>query len=802
MNGFWDAFFYSDCGASDKKQTIQKNGVRLTVLTPYLLRVETQFGSVFCDEPTQCVKCRNFDTPAYTVEKIEENLHAVKTQTCTFCFDFKAKKLKYVLLDDGRKVLDFQAGNLKGTCRTLDGTSGKTKLSEGILSRNGVALLDDSSTLIVQNDGTIKPRKCKQTDQYYFAYGYHYEEALRDYYQLTGFPPLIPRFALGNWWSRYKAYTQDEYIALMEKFREKNIPVTVATVDMDWHWVKVVEKFGKESLNKKGKNGVLDIFYNIMSPGWTGYSWNTDLFPDHVAFLKWLQDHGYKVTLNLHPASGCMFYEDAYADFCDFMGIDKTTKAQIRFDITDKKFVEGYFRFLHHPQEENGVDFWWIDWQQGTKTRIPGLDPLWALNHYHYLDNGRGNKRPMILSRFAGAGSHRYPLGFSGDTAQTWSALQFQPYFTATASNIGYTWWSHDIGGHHFGDRDDELYLRWVQFGVFSPIMRLHSTSNEFMGKEPWKYRASVEHFATRALRFRHRLIPYLYTCNRDTAQNGVPMIRPMYYAHPQDERAYQAGNQYYFGKKLIVCPVTEKIDNQTGLAPVKVFLPAGRYTDIFTGRIYSGDREVVMYRDQASIPVLAKEGAIIPLSVNDTENDSSNPEALELWIYRGNSTYTLYEDDGISKAYLNGAFCETEYAVKETGDVIRFDIAPAKGDLSVIPEKRDYTLVFKDVMDAESATAVVENQTAEYKIIKDAGHIAIRLSGVSSGVGASVELRGVRHLKNEAVREIKISLISKLQGSNNAKNRFNRVLEDANSTAYPALKGPLAEIEALYYET
>lgn len=125
---------------------------------------------------------------------------------------------------------------------------------------------------------------------------------------------------------------------------------------------------------------------------------------------------------------------------------------------------------------------------QGTNTKIEGLDPLWMLNHFHYLDSGRDGKRPMTFSRYAGPGSHRYPVGFSGDTHITWDSLDFQPYFTNTASNIGYGWWSHDIGGHMMGYRDEELEVRWYQYGVFSPINRLHSSNSRFSGKEPWKF--------------------------------------------------------------------------------------------------------------------------------------------------------------------------------------------------------------------------------------------------------------------------------------------------------------------------
>lgn len=118
--------------------------------------------------------------------------------------------------------------------------------------------------------------------------------------------------------------------------------------------------------------------------------------------------------------------------------------------------MDAYFD-MHHRMEAEGVDFWWLDWQQGGVTRQKGLDPLWMLNHMHYLDSGRGGNWPLTFSRYAGPGSHRYPVGFSGDTIVTWESLAFQPQFTATASNIGYGWWSHDIGGHMFGYRNEEL---------------------------------------------------------------------------------------------------------------------------------------------------------------------------------------------------------------------------------------------------------------------------------------------------------------------------------------------------------
>ncbi|MCY1691547.1 hypothetical protein OVA29_13305 [Exiguobacterium sp. SL14] len=356
---------------------------------------------------------------------------------------------------------------LKGTARTLDHADGVIPLEEGILSRQGYAAIDDSNAFVLTEDHFVEPRRSGTHDIYYFGYGHDYKQALRDFYHLTGPTPMLPRQVLGNWWSRYWRYSEKEYKDLMTRFKTEDIPFSVSVIDMDWHVTDIPERYGS---------------------GWTGYTWNRDLFPDPRGFLQWLKDDDRMVTLNLHPADGVRGFEEAYEAMAVAMGVDPESDVRIPFDFSDRTFIENYFTKLHHPHEADGVDFWWIDWQQGANSKMKGLDPLWMLNHYHALDIARDGNRPLIFSRYAGPGSHRYPVGFSGDTIISWASLQFQPYFTATASNIGYGWWSHDIGGHQRGEKDDELSTRWLQYGVFSPIMRLHSTMSIFNGKEPWRY--------------------------------------------------------------------------------------------------------------------------------------------------------------------------------------------------------------------------------------------------------------------------------------------------------------------------
>lgn len=190
--------------------------------------------------------------------------------------------------------------------------------------------------------------------------------------------------------------------------------------------------------------------------------------------------------MNVHPADGVRSFEDNYEKLAKEIGHETKDEDPISFDVTSQKFLDGYFDIIHRELEHDGVDFWWVDWQQGPYSRKEGIDPLWVLNHFHFLDNQRDGSRALTFSRYAGPGSHRYPVGFSGDTVVTWASLNFQPEFTSKASNIGYIHWSHDIGGHMDGYKNDELATRWVQLGCFSPILRLHSSNNPFNSKEPW----------------------------------------------------------------------------------------------------------------------------------------------------------------------------------------------------------------------------------------------------------------------------------------------------------------------------
>lgn len=743
-----------------EENLIYFEGLRITILEERLFRIETE---PFTDEATQVVWYRDHAPVPFT-QSVRDGRLRIETSALTLAVDAAHPLESRVTFADGTQADLSNRENLFGTFRTLD-TNGEhlrllpgvnrydrahIPLEPGVISRSGVAVYDDSRSLLLYADGRLTPREGAGLDVYAFAFGHDYYAALRALYRICGSAPLLPRWALGNWWSRYWPYTQQEYLNLMEDFAEDNIPFSVAVVDMDWHYVDIDGTF---HIRQRG----LDDEEHGGTDGWTGYTWNERLFPDHVAFLNTLHLRGMHVALNLHPALGVRFYEKPYTAMARRMGVAPEKRLRIPFCIEKDAFVNAYLDVLHHPLEDEGVDFWWIDWQQENQSASPDLDPLWALNHYHYLDNHVRTGEGLILSRYAGIGSHRYPVGFSGDTHMDWEFLDYMPYFTATASNAGYTWWSHDIGGHHRGERDEELYLRWLQFGVFSPINRLHCCPSVVTSKAPWTLSAPMRLVAEQWFRLRHRLIPFLFSCNCRTNEEARPLITPMYYAYPEEAAAYTAHGQYIFGESLLVAPITRH-SRQLGMGEVDVWLPEGDWTDCFTGRIYRGGRQLTMLRDCGSIPVLAKRGAIIPLD-GSFNNSCALPETLVVDVFSGNGAFVLRE--GARGEY------KTRFSIEEqAAGVYRFCVETPPGHPAA---GRNYTVRFCNIR-AGAVTLMVDGTAQEVSPRTNRClHLTLHLQ---QGQSARMDIREETASIQELLREDLLDTLIRLPQDNSYKEQ------------------------------
>ena len=692
---------------------VQGDEYRITVLTAGLVRIEWAADGVFEDRASTFALHRDLPVPEFrvvngaeVVEVISDRFHVTYDRRRPSASGLKVDFVGSITAWHSTWRFGDEDASLHGTARTLDVVDGRTPLGPGVVAEGGVAVLDDSASFLFTEDGWVAPRtEGERYDLYVFAAGHDFTGALADLYAVSGDQPLLPRWALGNWWSRYHRYSADEYLELLDRFDREGVRFSVAVIDMDWHRVESVPpEYGS---------------------GWTGYSWERELFPDPEDFLADLHRRGLRVTLNVHPADGVRAFEDEYAAMCRALGQDPDDRLPIAFDITDPAFLEAYFDVLHHGLEEQGVDFWWLDWQQGPYSRAAGIDPLWMLNHFHFLDSGREGRRPLTFSRYAGPGSHRYPVGFSGDAVISWASLDFQPEFTATASNIGYGWWSHDIGGHLWGVRDDELQVRWVQLGVWSPILRLHSSNNPFLAKEPWAFPAETRAAIDEALRLRVRLVPYLHTMNRRAAVDRLPLVLPVYYEAPGVPAAYRSPNVFRFGSELVVAPITTPRDPVTLQGRATAWLPPGTWIDIATAIVHEGGRTVQLHRDTSGVPALLQAGGILPLAAEHETDATANPTHLEVLVAPGaDGGFVLVEDDG------TGTTPDTVPTVRTP---LRWDqatgtltIGAADGPAGIVPETRTWTVT---VLGCPPTPPLTVNEAAHPASATGSGRVSVTLT-------------------------------------------------------------------------
>jgi hypothetical protein len=437
----------ADDPVADPRAVVVIGNARFTVLMPELIRMEWAADGKFEDHASFVFINRRLPVPKFSKEESDHKL-TIKTSALTLKYDgstgqngqFTPENLSIELTVDGKLVTwhpgETDPENLQGTTRTLDGALGsKTRepIEQGLVSRSGWALVDDSTRPLFDSanfsfkEGEKSPWPWvmerpagERQDLYFFGYGHDYRKALGDYVKVAGRIPVPPRFAFGTWWSRYWDYSDQEIEEIIRDFHQNSTPLDVFVIDMGWHT-------SKEQLEAMGEGDKHGMDQSKHSLGWSGYTWNKELFPYPELFLDRLHANHLKTSLNLHPASGIQPWESSYPAMAKAMGIDPATKQYVPYDITNKKFAENYFNLVLHPLEKQGIDFWWLDWQQEQNTKMAGVKPTWWINYVQFTDQEREGKRPILFHRWGGLGNHRYQIGFSGDTVSVWDSLAFQP---------------------------------------------------------------------------------------------------------------------------------------------------------------------------------------------------------------------------------------------------------------------------------------------------------------------------------------------------------------------------------------
>ena len=630
--------------------------------------------------------------------------------------------------------------NLKGTYRTLDGNNGddyRSRLEDGLISRSGWAVINDSpsferadgsrSLALVPDSGGIDwaaPRAdADALDLYFLGYGHNYKKALYDFTLIAGKIPLPPDYVLGYWYSKYDNYSADDFRNIVKSMRDNDINADVLILDMDWHWN------GEQEVS--GGRG-----------GWTGWSWNTNLIPDPEGLLADIHKGGLRAALNLHPADGVAAHEDQYKAVAEAMGLDAGSAETIPWMLEDRKFAKAFFDHVIRPLEKQGVDFWWLDWQQHlTNPRLAGLGETMWCNHVFFNDmkKNRPDRRPVIFHRWGGLGSHRYQIGFSGDTYINFPTLAFEPYFTATASNVGYGYWGHDLGGHminYYEPNDPELLLRWMQFGVFTPIFRTHATKGGHIERRIWTY----DNFPmiNQTVKLRYALFPYLYTMARKAYDTGVGLCRPMYYEYPETAEAYEREGQYFFGDDILVAPVVEP--SVDGVSKKEIWFPEGKWWSVAHGKLIDGGTVRSLDYTLDQIPYFYRQGAVIVKNPPEVKHVTERPDALVLDIVAGaDGACEFYEDAGDNADYAT-KYATTSISHKQRGRNAEYTIAPRKGAYEGMPLSRSYKMRIFNTPRPVRAKAGGRSLQASYDASSRCTIVDVPSSPCDKGVKVTVE--------------------------------------------------------------
>ena len=621
-----------------------------------------------------------------------------------------------------------------------------------LYSLDGFSTLDDSDSLIINDKGYMVPRTKKGIDIYVFVYNKDFRQFLGDYANLTGRPPLIPRYALGIWWYKDDLYTFDGIRKLVYDFNQYKIPLNVLVLGSNWHI--------KDPNNLKRYN--------------SGFTFNRDKLGSLSNFTTFLHERGIRLGLSLEPTEGIHPHEFKYRDFANELGISDSQ--DLPFNVFDTNMIAAYLDKLINPLYNENVDFFFID------SRPKNKKILNALNYYHYYDYKKFvNIRGVILSRAASAAAQRYPIMYSGETEVSWDTLKKLPEFISNAYNMGLTWWSNDIGGFKGGIEDSELYLRYVQFGTFSPIFRFASSYGHYYKREPWRWNNQILRVVQDYLMLRLKLSSYLYAEGYKYHKLGVPVFMPLYHAVASmiDEPDYK--NEYFFGSELLVAPITKTKDAAMQRSVEKIYLPNGTWYDFKTGKRFNGNTRYVMFFNDEDYPVFAKKGSIIPLYVPENAiNNIGIARSLEVHIFPGESNiYNLYEDDGISSLYEQGYYIATRFDYNYLQSNYTLIIRPYEGKSGIIPDERNYKIRFRNTRTATDVRVLLEAEPIPFTSYTDGSDFIVDVKNVSTVKQVTIICRG-KDIEIDATRILNEdidSIISDIPVATELKNEIAKIM-------------------------
>ncbi len=511
---------------------------------------------------------------------------------------------------------------------------------------------------------------------YYLMYGPSLRKVVERFTLLTGRPSLPPFWSLGFIQSRCSYQNWDEYDDVIEQFRRRGLPLDAMVFDYDWaehmqnfRWHSRFEGKSRDKLAEYEKEGIRFLVSNsgpMIRKSSSNYAsgWEAGVFARDT--------EGHPVT--------CGHYGGDLLDF--------TAPA-----------IKDWLRPQLRPLFEDGIRGWWLDltepegeplqtvYRGGPRERIRNVYSLLNAKVYYELHREFDPEgRPFILTRTGAAGMQKYGAAvWTGDVYCDYDTLAAHCPEGLNAVLSGMAAWTSDSGGFisstydpadethlHFYDNDWAsqalLYERWLQYSCFCPIARAHHVGPA----APYEYGELAETGSRRYLQLRYRLLPYIYSCVRETSVSGLPLMRALVLDYQDDPAVYDIGDQYMFGEFLMVAPVLAP-----HAASREVYFPEGRWIDYDYGYLYEGRSRWNVYAPQNRIPVFVKAGAIIPMSEPSERTGELAGGRLTVDVYpAGRTSFVLYADDGLTDAWSRrGEYSETRFACEENGESVRFEI-------------------------------------------------------------------------------------------------------------------------------
>lgn len=678
----------------EQKNIITGDKYRFSILSPRLIRIEYNKDNKFENRATSLVVKRNFGSTNFTVEQTELSL-TITTEYFTLTYvkgtPMNSKNLKVKVNGTDREWYPShkEIRNLGSINYSLDYLENNLKLDKGLYSFDGFATIDDSTNLVLENDNFI-PRE-PTYDMYLFVYNKDLGLCLQDYFNLTGYPPMIPRYTLGTWWYKNDPYNMYDIDNILKEFYDNHLPISVFLLGDKWH-------------NRE-----------------ENFAYDRTLFDTNI-LNKYYKSKRVKFGLTINPELPIYPKDPLFNTLSN--AINNYDNKYLSFIPLNNNTISIYLNTVISNLKSTGINIFNIDYNNEKDKQ-----GLFLLNHYHYVIANL-NEVGVILSRNPGIAPHRYPIIYSGQTRVSWDTLKALPTYNNSAANLGITWHAHAIGGYYGGIEDDELYLRYIQFGVFNPIFILAGDTGKYYKREPWKWNQLNLSVIRTYMQLRNKLIPYIYNEGYNYHEYGVPLIQPLYYKYPKiyDEPNYV--NQYFFGSRIMISPIIKKKNIEMNRVVQRIFIPSGTWYDYFSGKKFAGNKYYVNFYKDEDYPIFVKEGSIIPMSLDDT---SDLPRNMEIQIFPAEnglySSYELYEDDGIS-LNKNYNYIIIKMNLDRVENGYKFTITKKEGNLNV--PNRTYLLRFKNMKNPDKIIVKYQGQTKECQAIVEKNDLLLELKDIN----------------------------------------------------------------------